>query len=148
MGQTWNYNGDPATSSLDAVRFLVGQTSTGDDVLLYDEEIAWLLAQQPTTYYAASAAARRIAARIRMTKPQSESYGQTSLTWGDRAKQFDDLAKQLASEAGLVSARPFVGGASKADVQTRQQNTDRPPDQFTVGQFDEPGLWPGSTSST
>jgi len=39
---TWTYSGNPANSSSDAVRFLIGDTDTTDQ-LISNEEIAYLV---------------------------------------------------------------------------------------------------------
>ena len=37
----WTYSGDPSSSARDAIRFLVGDTDTNDQ-LVTNEEIAWV----------------------------------------------------------------------------------------------------------
>mgnify|MGYP003118570883 CR=1 FL=1 len=38
---TWTYSGDPDSTALDAIRFLIGDTDTNDQ-LLSNEEISWV----------------------------------------------------------------------------------------------------------
>ena len=112
---TWTYNGDPASSALSAIRFLIGDTDTADQ-LVTDEEIAWLNTESgdtPTSltalYKASAAAARAIAAK------------------------FSPLAAQAAADAGVPI--PFAGGISVADKTNREADTDRVEPFFKTNQF-------------
>ena len=40
----WSYSGDPDSSALDGIRFLIGDTDTNDQ-LLANEEITWMNSQ-------------------------------------------------------------------------------------------------------
>ena len=133
---SWNYSGDPAAVARDAVRFLVGQTSTGDDVLVTDEEIAYAIAQTRSNYTAAAMCAEALAARYRTASMESESIGDTSVTWGDRAGRLEGLAATLRRQGALRSVTPFLGGQSVGDRDTRQADTDLRQPAFTVDQFD------------
>ena len=58
----WNYTGNPASSNMDAVRFLIHDTDPGDQKL-QDEEINWLLTEEgQNVYRAAAMACMRLAA--------------------------------------------------------------------------------------
>ena len=41
---TWSYSGDPANSTNDSIRFLIGDTDTNDR-LITNEEIAYIVTQ-------------------------------------------------------------------------------------------------------
>ena len=133
----WSYTGDPAAVARDAVRFLVGQTSTGDDVLLADEELAYCIAQTNSNYAAAALAAETLAARYRQTMPDGETIGELSVTWGDRAARLDALALTLRRRVALKHATPFLGGQSAADRTSRQDATDLRQPAFRTEQFDD-----------
>lgn len=60
------YNPSLNTDS-DRVRFLTGDTKT-PDAILDDEEIEWLLSEEPNVYYAAAAAIGQIARRCSGTE--------------------------------------------------------------------------------
>lgn len=113
---TWKYSGNPADSALDEVRFLVGDTDAGDQ-LLSDQEIEYLLVNNPATagisnWSCASEAARAISSK--MTKLISKTVGSLSLQYGQRAQQFADLAEQLDKKAvsgnQQVVGQPILGG--------------------------------------
>lgn len=143
---SWNYSGDPADSSRDAVRFLCGQTSTGDPITLEDEEIAYAIAQTDGTYLAAALCCETLAARYRTIQPTAETIGDLSVTWGDRAKQLDAQAKALRHRSAIRAATPFLGGQSETDQEARQEDGDLRQPAFRPGRFDYPGI--GLTGST
>jgi hypothetical protein len=144
---SWTYSGDPASSNTDAVRFLCGQTSTADSVLLADEELSYLIAQTPTVNYAAARACESLANQYATRLAEGEAVGPFSAEWGDRAQKLQQLAKALRTQAGF-SVTPFVGGSRVADRDSRVDDTDRVADQFTVGMMDEPGSIQTETEST
>ena len=144
---SWTYSGDPAASNTDAVRFLCGQNTTADDVLLLDEEIAYLIAQTPTVTYAAARACESLANQYAVRLAESEAVGPFSAEWGDRAKKLRDLATTLRMQ-GAFTVTPFVGGSRVDDRDSRADDTDRVADQFTVGMMDEPGSILSETDST
>lgn len=90
----WSYSGDPATSSKDAVRFLIFDTDTNDQ-LLQDAEINWCISQAgDSVYQAAHDAAYAIASKFsRMAT--SKTVGDLSLSYSDRAKAYFELANEL-----------------------------------------------------
>ena len=132
----------------DAVRLLLGQTSTADDVLLYDEEISWALTDNGSNARrAAIVLARALAARY-AGFPERESVLSQDLTWGDRAEKFAARAMELETEIARRGVSPYVGGISVSDVRTQERDTDRVKPAFAIGQDDHPGVPPGSTGST
>lgn len=136
---SWSYGADPANSAGDAVRFLCGQTSTGDDVLLTDEEIAYLVAQYSDTRLAAAGACEALAKQYAARKPNAESLGGWSANWGDRAKSLLDQAGNLRKQVALKNVTAWVGGISQADMATYTSDSDRVTPSFSVGMHDNPG---------
>ena len=63
----FSYSGDPSKSSTDTVRFLVQDTNS-KDVLLQDEEIAFLVNEEGSVEQAAMRAAETIAAQFSITQ--------------------------------------------------------------------------------
>lgn len=118
----WNYGGNPADSSRDAVRFLVGDTNSNDP-LLDDLEVDYLLSVEGSVHKAAIAACYGIAAmlardfegNLASCRP-SEKPGQAYLELAKR------LEAQAASKRTVV---PFVGGISDADKQARAADADQ-----------------------
>lgn len=145
---TWTYTSAPATDTTDAVRLLIGQTSSGDTILLADEPILWALTVANTTYDAAAMAAEMLAARYLTVGAESETIGDTSVDWGDRASKLQARAQQLRALAIRVSVTPFLGGQSLADRNTREADTDLRQPAFRSGRFDNlSGFSTGSSTS-
>ena len=91
---TWSYSGNPASSEKDAVRFLIGDTDTTDQ-LLSDAEINYVIAESGgSIYQAAHDACYAIAGKFsRMAS--SKSVGDMSISYADRAQAFFALANEL-----------------------------------------------------
>lgn len=112
---TWTYSGDPSDSDKDAVRFLVGDTDTTDQ-LISDEEIAYLLVVHNGPGMAAVGAARAIAAHFSRLVNQSRSVGDLSLaeSLDQKATAFHHLADHLNSLATSIQTPPIANAAASA----------------------------------
>lgn len=140
----WNYDGLPNSLTRDAIRFLVGQVSSADAVLLSDEEIAYAVAETNGTSLAAAFCARAMAAQY-AAAPTDLRVGQTSETYGDRAARYQERAIQLERDAS-DAVSPSIGGISIADKQSQQADSDWNQPSFALGMTDYPGT--GQTMST
>jgi hypothetical protein len=152
---TWTYNGDPASSALSAIRFLVGDTDTNDQ-LVTDEEIAWLNTEAgdtPTSltalYKASAAAARAIAAKF--SRLADQSVGDLKVSMSQKAVGYATLGQSLDAQAAADAGVPipFAGGISVADKTTREADTDRVEPFFITSQFSntyDPGAGPARAS--
>lgn len=106
---TWSYSGNPASSNLDKVRFLVGDTDTNNQ-LLRDAEINWLLSEWNNNVYVAAAhAAYSLSAEFSGKSDFSRSVGDLSLStqYGQQAERYGSLAKRLQVQAAQGEP-PFV----------------------------------------
>lgn len=127
---TWTYTGDPSDSDKDAVRFIIGDTNTGDQ-LLSDEEIAWLLTENGGKYAAAVAACEAIAAAFsRKIDLTSASEGSLSLSYADRRKYYLEMAATIRRKNSITSVIPYAGGIRISDKSTNETDTDRPDPDF------------------
>lgn len=107
---SWTYSGDPFSSELDSVRFLLGDTDTTDKLPISDEEVTWLLSENnDNVYFAAAAAAEQVAGQFAREVPYAAdgvSYG------GDELQnKYMSLAAQLREEGkrrGRLAA-PYDG---------------------------------------
>jgi hypothetical protein len=124
---SWTYTGNPASSTLDAVRFEIGDTLSTDPELS-DEEITWVITQESNLKYAAAAACDRVAARY--ARKVEKSVGQLKLSMQQKFDQYLKLASRLRAQGGSAPI-PFAGGISVADKRTRQLDLDR--EQTTFG---------------
>jgi hypothetical protein len=137
----WNYSGDPSDSARDAIRLLIGDTDTSDQ-LLNDEEIAWVNTQasgSPTAttalHKAAAQCMRAIASK--WTRLADQSVGDLKVSLSQKAESALVTARELdlqaAGNAGVPV--PFAGGISKADKETREADTNRVDPFFVTNQF-------------
>lgn len=110
----WTYS-DPAANDKDAVRFLVGDTDTTDQ-LVSDEEISFILTKETSPYKAASAVAEVIAGKFARTINQSADG--LSYSGSELFKHYMELAKTLRGLARRLEGggpRPYAGGIYTAD---------------------------------
>ena len=140
---TWSYTGNPSDSAKDAIRFLIGDTDTTDQ-LLSNEEIAWtnLEASGTTTgtnalYEAAYRACIIIASSF--TRFADKSLGDLSVSYSQRAGAYREQAlrmKALASRSNSVPI-PYAGGILISDKEIDQENSDIFSTWFASGQFED-----------
>lgn len=112
---TWTYSGDPATDDKDAVRFLVGDTDT-DDQLISDEEITYLLNEHGGVMLAAIGAAEQLA--YKFAREVTHSSDGLSYSASDLHKHYlavADRLKQVHRRMRSKGARPYAGGISWAE---------------------------------
>ena len=135
---SWTYTQNPANSNKDAVRFLVGQTSTNDPVLVYDQEIDYVLTQEGGVYCAAAAIGRSMLQRFSAVDPLSLTVGNLSETYGDRSIRLQNALRGLERQCALRSALPSAGGIVLADKLAREADTSLVPPIFKIGMDDNP----------
>lgn len=107
---TFTYSGDPSTSQLDEVRFLVGDTDSSA-VMLQDAEVTWLLSTATSTTAAAAEAADACAAWCnRQADEVDKKVGDTSIsrTWRNRVDGYIALAERLRAKAGTNAPTPWA----------------------------------------
>jgi hypothetical protein len=148
---TWTYTGDPNDSARDAIRFLIGDTDSTDQ-LVTDEEIAWLntevsgSATSTTHLYRASArAANAIGAKF--SRLADQQIGDLSVKMSQKATAAYALAASLNELAATDSSVPipYAGGISVSDKKARDEDTDRVMPFFETAQFantTDPGAGP------
>jgi len=148
---TWTYTGDPNDSARDAIRFLVGDTDSTDQ-LITDEEIAWVNAEvsgsaAATThlYRAAARTAHAIAAKF--TRLADQQIGDLRVAMSQKANAARILAASLDDLAASDSAVPiaYAGGVSVANKTSQEQDDDRVKPFFETDQFSnttDPGAGP------
>ncbi len=130
------YSGDPASSTLDALRFLIGDTIT-DRFMFTNPEIEYALGEQPDP---------RIAGAD-LLEIKSRQYARLAdFKVGDVSKAYSKLSEQMKAVAedlrkrALTSVVPFFGGltyAGKEDLNSRIGDVQP---QFFIGQTDSPSV--------
>jgi len=135
----WNYSGNPADSTLDETRFLVGDTDK-DKPQVSDDEINWALTKASDDTTSAAALICRHLSR-HYSRLADCSVGDVSRSCSQMAQAYKDRADELEAEAlattGLVI--PSFGGLSQTEKETLSENEDAVQPAFSVGQDDNPG---------
>ena len=129
------YGEDPTGNNLDAIRLLVGDTDTSDE-LLSDIEINFYLTQTSNLMLAASMAADAIASGYaRMIDSEVDEIRALA---SQRYNQYRSLSQRLAERSkdealgGLASTPTgvFAGGLSIAGTRSERNASDRVPARF------------------
>ena len=157
----WTYSGDPATNARDAIRFLIGDTDTNDQ-LINDEEIAWInnqLTGSDTALTALYNAAYRGCVTIasKFSRLADQSVGDLKVSMSQKAKAYREQAAYLLEMAGREGSvpTPYAGGITITDKEIDLDNTDLVRAGFYKGQFndDRDGgdqnlrpYWPGANT--
>lgn len=141
---TWSYSGDPANSDKDAVRFLVGDTDTSEQ-LVEDEEISWALSQSTTVPGGAAITARGIAALFSRdvdldVSGGSYSESQRAAHYRQLAVRLDKQAQSAPARSGVSTPAPIVSGIRQSEMETVREDDERVRPAFRRGQFDWHGL--------
>ena len=112
---TWTYGNSPNTNTTDAVRFLVGDTDTTDQ-LITNEEITYLLATFSEAPLAAVGAARSIAAKFSRLADNARRVGDLQLQehLSQKSTQYHHLGDHLQGMASGITAPPVPVANSNA----------------------------------
>lgn len=135
---SWTYTRNPAASNLDAVRFLVGQTSTDDPVVIWDAEIDWALTQSGGAYAAAVLVGESMLQQFAGKDALSLTVGNLSETYGDRAARLQGTIANLKRQMALRGVQPDAGGITVASRLNHEADTNLTPHVFAVGMDDNP----------
>ena len=139
---TWTYAGDPALDALSAIRFVMGDTDTNDQ-LINDEEINWTNVQVSGTststdsiYEVAMRCCLAVAAKFARLADQSIGDFKVSLSQKAVAMraQADAIKNELVVREGGVPT-PYAGGISISDKDIDELDSDRVDPSFAMGQF-------------
>lgn len=139
---SWTYGGDPSANARDAIRFLIGDTDTTDQ-LLSDEEIAWVNSEASGTSTGTTAlydAAYRCCLTIasKLAREADKQIGDLSVSMSQRAKAYREQAaslKELSGREGGVPI-PYAGGITISDKDIDEENSDIFRTWFSSGQFE------------
>jgi hypothetical protein len=139
----WTYGGDPSANARDAIRFLIGDTDTNDQ-LLADAEVAWVNNQvtgsdTATTglYDAAYRCCITIASKF--SRLADQAVGDMRVSMAQKAKAYREQAESLraiAAREGSVPT-PYAGGITISDKDIDWDNSDLVRPGFYKSQFDD-----------
>ena len=127
---TWSYVANPAASPTATVHFLIGDTDTTDQVAS-DEECAWALSVEGNSVWLAAANVAEAKARSYARLASKVRVGDTSVDYGERARDYLELSQTLRLQAAIQTARVYAGGISQADKDLEVADTDRVKPIFT-----------------
>ena len=133
---TWTYSGNPASSALDEIRFLIGDTNTADQ-LLSNEEINYLYTAYGDPYAAAVACVVSLISQASRSVEESKTVGDLSLSrkYGARVDQWMTLKRQLEQERfRRFPAAPIVN--ANVLLPTDERDEENEGSDFVVGQMD------------
>lgn len=131
----WTY--DPQLPDRrDRIRLLIGDVEVALPQLA-DEELDFILNEEPNDYEAAAAACELIAARL--AKRVDTALSGQSASLSDKRQAYLDLADMLRRRGGRLGAAPFGGGLSVAAKTAAAEDTSTVSPRFYRGQFDYPG---------
>jgi hypothetical protein len=127
---------DPLTEPVDAVRFLVGDTT--QPYQLTDLEIEFALDQNANIYSAAAIASRALAARY--ARRVDTKFETVESKYGQLQQHYETLARHLDTQAKRRGAlgTPVAGGISRAEVEAAEANADRVKPFFGANMFNNP----------
>ena len=133
---TWSYDNTVlSTSNKDAVRLIIGDTDTADQ-LLADEEIDYYLTKHGVVLRAASESARAVAAKF--ARLMSRSIGGLQADFAAKYRQYLELADNLDLNEQVSPVGPYISGFLKSQHETNDENTDRIPIFGKKGVTDNP----------
>lgn len=137
----WSYTGDPSARAIDAIRFLIGDTDSNDQ-LLSDDEILWVNkeASGSTTatsdlYDAAYRCCLTIASKL--SRQADKQIGDLSVKLSQKAAGYRtqaDSLKQLSLRSSGVPV-PYAGGITISDKEIDEDNSDINRQWIATGQF-------------
>lgn len=130
----WSYSGNPAESTLDAARFLVGDTDPARP-LLNDNEFGYALSVYPLPAGAAVMLLEVLASRF--AREADFTAGQVSKSFSQISEAYQKRADALRANNNR-NALPFFGGQSWSGKQALANDTDAVQPHFVMGQFDDP----------
>lgn len=143
MTTKWSYSGDPSTSTRDAVRFRLGDTSPNDPVFS-DGEVDYLVSSEGSVSEAVIAGARTALARYaRLVDEANESKDEkASKSHSQRVAQFQVLLLQLERGRGKRVSGIFAGGISRAGKEAQELDEDRVAPAFRRELHNNPDILP------
>lgn len=138
---TWTYGGDPSANAKDAIRFLIGDTDTTDQ-LLSNEEILWVNTEASGTSTGVNAlydAAYRCCLTIasKLARLADKQIGDLNVKLSQKAQGYLAQAAQFNAMSKTLNfvPIPYAGGISISDKEIDQDNSDVFRGWFASGQF-------------
>ncbi len=143
----FTYAGDPSASALAAIRFLIGDTDTNDQ-LLQDAEIEWVNNQitgsdSSTDSLYTTSYRCMITIASKFSRLADQSVGEMSVSMSQKAAGARAQAKELkalATREGDVPT-PYAGNITISDRDIDRDNSDLIQPWIKAGQFGNTSSW-------
>jgi len=130
---TWSYSGNPGNSSLDAVRFYIGDTDETDQ-LLVDSEINFILESETNPMKAASTACDIIL--VRLSREVDYTIGPESVKASQKLDNYLKVKAALEKRIADSQTKTYIPSPSWRDPLSAE-----PPTIFAVGMHDNDEDW-------
>lgn len=145
MSTKWSYSGDPSSSTLDAVRFGIGDTVAGDPIFT-DAEITFAVTSEGSINEATIRLAKAAVAKFaRLTSVSDDKIKKENQ---QKLEHFQALVKELVQNRGKRVTGIFAGGLSISGKKAVESDTDRNAPAFTRTMHDGPlDVTPNSTET-
>lgn len=143
-GGEWIYTGDPGTRNIDAIRLLIGDTDSTDQ-LITDTEIQYLLTRHGSVNRTASEACRAIAAKF--ARLMNRSIGGLSADFSQKYHQYMALADSLLTKEETEPVSPFTSGWKRSVKEAREADTERETTFGRKGIHDNDRVYPADDYS-
>lgn len=137
---SWTYSGDPSASSLDEVRFLIGDTDTTDQ-LLQDAEVTYAITKYTDPLQAAVSLCVQLAAKFARLVDVADDT--VKAAFSQRSKGFASLADTLKQQLMTPLVGPWAGSFSLDYQKQVASDVSMVQPQFTIGMTDDADLEPG-----
>lgn len=131
----FTYSGDPSTSDLDKVRFLIMDVDAADPQLR-DNEINYLITAKGSVTAAAIAACERLI--FKYSRHPDVTFGPSSVSGSQRVQMYKEALATLRRDVGLA-VMPFAGGIGKASKDVYEGDSDRVAPTFRRATHSAPG---------
>lgn len=132
---TWSYSGNPSASVVDALRFLIGDTITGDQQLS-NEEITFISTSFTDNNLAAAELCEAIAAKY--ARLVDTTNGDLQLGASKRFDHYTFLSQKYRKKGNKL-ALMWAGGRLITEKQTAEADTSLVQPSFRRDQDDFPG---------
>lgn len=143
MALAFTYNANPGTKTdsgrRDFVRLLIGDTDSNDQQL-QDAEVDAALAQANDRIYGGASIAAYMIAGLYARRVDMDFEG-LSASYAQRQKHYNQLAVKFEAQdkkRGGGLGKPLVGGISIDEMDSVEDNEDRPDPAFRRNQFRNP----------
>jgi len=129
----FTYTGDPTSSDLDEVRFLVQDTEELEP-LFDDSEISYAIAANANNLLAASMLCEVLS--VKFAREADQTVGDLVEKLSQRSFMYSSMATVFRKRGNMMGAAPYVGGISIAGKKIYTDDTDRVSPSFTKGMHD------------